>query len=504
MIKRHEVVPLFANPKVLRIAMADPTNLAVIDELRFTSGRWIQVVLTPEATVRALIASSFSTDTLLAEVLQGSAGLGAGETLETLKVEETEEEARDTYDLVQQSADQPVVNFVNFLLLESVRRRASDIHIEPYENSLRVRFRVDGELVNIVSPPRRLHTPVVSRIKVMSGMDISKRRIPQDGHLAVRERGQVLHYRVSTLPTVFGEKCVMRLLTKDAALAELPKLGMEDDAMRRFRRAIGVPQGLVLVTGPTGSGKTTTVHAALNAIAKPSMNVMTLEDPVEVTLPGINHVQVRESLGVSFADGLRSLLRQDPDVIFVGEMRDAEVSRIAIRASLTGHLVLTTLHTNSALESFERLDDMGIERYLIAATVQTVVAQRLLRRVCSGCAEPVTMGQLRQPIEGQVELVPEVLAALAAVTLPETPTLMLGKGCDRCLRTGYRGRLGAYEVLPIDREMRELLRTQAKTEQLLEAATARGFTTLFEHGLRLCARGLTTPFEVQRVLAPDR
>ncbi|MCS6915375.1 MAG: ATPase, T2SS/T4P/T4SS family [Myxococcales bacterium] len=489
-IRRHEVVPLWANDKILRIAMADPTNLAIVDEVRFLTGRWVEVVLAAEATVRALIANEFSSDSVMSEIINEGSGLD----LEKVELEQDEEEKSNVYDLIQESSGRPVVNFVNFLLTDSVRRRASDVHIEPYETSLRVRFRIDGELQTIVSPPQRLHVPVISRIKVMAGLDISKRRIPQDGHLAVRYDGQVFHYRVSMLPTVYGEKCVMRLLTKEAELADLSRLGLPEPEERRLRKAIAAPQGLVLVTGPTGSGKTTTVHAALNAISKPSINITTLEDPVETTLPGINHVQINEAAGMGFADALRSLLRQDPDVVFVGEMRDAEVSSIAIRASLTGHLVLSTLHTNSAMECFDRLDDMGVERYLVAATIQTVVAQRLLRRVCDACAEPIALEQAVDESD-----LAEFRQRWERLGLPAT--IQRGRGCEACLMTGYRRRVGVYEVLPIDRQIRDMLRRKVAPEQLEAALRERGFRSMYENGLLLCAQGLTTPSEVERVLA---
>jgi type IV pilus assembly protein PilB len=491
LIQRHGVVPLWANDKILRVAMADPHNVEIIDELRFKSGRWIQVVLADEDRITELIQKSFSAKSAVGDALADAASFD----VEEVKVEgEREEEPHTAYELLQESSDRPVINLVNHLLKDSMRRRASDVHIEPYETTWRVRYRVDGELQTIMSPPQRLHVPVVSRIKVMSGMDISKRRVPQDGHLVVKYGGQLLHYRVSSLPTVYGEKCVLRLLTKEADLADLERIGMEKDELLRLRRAISAPQGLVLVTGPTGSGKTTTVHAALNAIAKPTINVTTLEDPVEVTLPGINHVQITEKSGLSFADALRSLLRQDPDVVFVGEMRDAEVSTIAIRASLTGHLVMSTLHTNSALEAFDRLDDMGVERYLVAATIQTVVAQRLLRRVCAKCVEPAGPADF-QDVMGTAEM----LEKMARMGL--NPELKKGKGCDECMGTGYRRRLAVYEVLPIDRQVRELIRKKVEPEVLLAAVSQRSYRTLYENGLRQCAQGQTTLAEVQRVLA---
>jgi type II secretory ATPase GspE/PulE/Tfp pilus assembly ATPase PilB-like protein len=351
-----------------------------------------------------------------------------------------------------------------------------------------VRIRVDGCLHVILTPPKKLHSAIIARFKVLSGLDITKRRIPQDGHLSVEFGGEPVHFRISTLPTIFGEKCVIRLLQKNPELIALDRIGFELDDLILFRRALASPQGLILVTGPTGSGKTTTLHAGLHQVSNNAINIVTLEDPVEMTIDGINHVPIHRNGGVNFADGLRAILRQDPDVIFVGEMRDPEVGAIAMRAAQTGHLVLSTLHTNSAVESVVRLIDLEIPHYLVASSLLMVISQRLLRRVCELCAEPIDLNGEERDLLG------------LSAGLPPESNPRRGRGCPACLNTGYRGRIAVFEVLDVNAEVHTLLRRRAQPDELWAAARRAGARSILEAGAVKVLRGETTAAEVARVL----
>jgi len=391
------------------------------------------------------------------------------------------------HELVLASSQSPIVTLCDFMLVEAIRQGASDIHIEPQETYFRVRIRVDGRLRTLMTPPKRLELPTVGRFKVISNLDITKRRITQDGTLAVAYSDTKVHFRVSTLPTAFGEKMVLRVLRKERKFSGLEDVGLDAPGTELLRRALAVPQGLILVTGPTGSGKTTTVHAALRHINTGEMNIVTLEDPVEMTIEGVSHVPIKEAGGVTFSAGLRSVLRQDPDVVFVGEMRDPEVASIAMRASLTGHLVLSTLHTNSSVESLVRLEDMGTPPYLVAGALLIIIAQRLVRNVCENCAEPY------EPPDDE-------LAALGINrTRTEGATFRRGTGCRRCTETGYLGRAGVFEILKIDSEIRRLIRQRGTSDDILEYAMGSGMTTLFDAALERAQRGETTLAEVSRV-----
>jgi len=352
----------------------------------------------------------------------------------------------------------------------------------------RIRMRIDGMLHAILHPPLSLHRPLVSRVKIMAGMDIAKTRIPQDGHIALEFMEEVLHYRINTLPTIYGEKCVIRLLKKEHELADLSRLGIPEAALAKFQDVIAQPQGLVLVTGPTGSGKTTTVHAALNAINRIETNVVTLEDPVEASIPGINHVQIHPLTGLSFMDGLRAILRQDPDIVFLGEIRDREVAKIAMEAAMTGHLVFSTLHTNSACESLTRLEDMGVEMFLVAGTLRAVVAQRLVRRICPQCKQPAEPDALGL---GELGISSDRIAG---------GTFFTGVGCNHCMQSGYKGRVAAYEVLFLDENIRNLVRQRAPVETIEEAAQIAGMQPLVDAGIELVLQGLTTLEEVRRAI----
>jgi type IV pilus assembly protein PilB len=500
MIRRYEVVPLKLDGNRLWVAMMDPYNLAAIDDIRFSTGRSRLIINTcTEGDFRRFIAHHLETRTVIDEILAGEdfykralEFVGSGLEAADLRTEEKEEDEspseESVHDLHLASEQSPIITLCNFIFIEAIHRRASDIHVEPYESFLRVRIRVDGQMRTLLAPPKRLHGAMLTRLKVMSGLDIANRRIPQDGHLAVRYQGKLEHLRVSTLPTVYGEKCVLRLLKKDPELLSIDRIGFSPEDLAVFKTALSAPQGLVLVTGPTGSGKTTTLYSGLGFINHGETNIVTLEDPVESSLAGINHVPIHERGGVTFASGLRSILRQDPDVIFVGEMRDSEVCSIAMRAALTGHLVLSTLPTNSAIESLARLDDLEVPPYLLAATLLLVVAQRLLRRICPQCAEPA-------------EASPQDTVALGLTTEQlATAQLRRGRGCARCVQTGYHGRFAVYEILRVNREIRDLIHRRAPAQEIIEAARETGWKPLLEAGVERALQGETTLAEVRRVL----
>ena len=401
-----------------------------------------------------------------------------------------DEEELDLENIQQQSEEAPVVRLVNIILTDAIKRSASDIHIEPYEKEYRVRYRIDGILYEVMRPPLKLREAITSRVKIMARLDIAEKRLPQDGRIKIKTRfaGRVkdLDYRVSVLPTIFGEKVVLRLLDKDNLMLDMTKLGFEVESLRHFEQAIFRPYGMVLVTGPTGSGKTQTLYSAISRINSPETNIMTAEDPVEFNLVGINQVQMKEQIGLNFAASLRSFLRQDPDIILVGEVRDFETAEVAIKAALTGHLVLSTLHTNDAPSSINRLMNMGIEPFLVASSVHLIVAQRLVRRICNNCKEPL-------------EIPPQALENIG-FDKAELATLRLfkGKGCERCTGTGYRGRLGLFEVMPIDEELRELVLSGASAAELRTKAEDNGMISLRLSGLQKIRDGATTIEEVMR------
>ncbi len=497
MIKKYEAIPIRVDASTLYVAMKDPYNFTVVDDIRFVTGLKVVVLACTEADFAAFMESHFQTQCLIEEILDGGqfydkAISSIDTNSELMPSPEEEEESEIVHDLRLAGEHPPIITLCNFLLVESINRRASDIHIEPYETFFRVRLRVDGRLQTLITPPQRLHGPMITRMKIMGDMDIAKRRIPQDGHIAITYRGETCHYRVSTLPTVYGEKCVIRLLKKDESLVDVERLGFDDNLLATLKKSLKTSQGIVLVTGPTGSGKTTTLHAGLSYINDPDTNIVTLEDPVEASLPGINHVQIHEAAGVTFASGLRSILRQDPDVVFVGEMRDPEVAKIAVKAALTGHLVLSTLHTNSAAESLMRLEDMGVPPYLLANALLMIVAQRLVRSICPSCRTPY------EPTEDE-----RVEFRLDEERL-RGATLMSGKGCDTCYDTGYRGRVAVYEALVIDNELRTLVRRGTPLDEIMDCALSKGMRLLFEAGIDRALRGETTLAEVRRCLSDAR
>ena len=392
--------------------------------------------------------------------------------------------------LAKQGEDAPVVRLVNVVLMSAIQKGASDIHVEPYEKELRVRYRIDGILYNIMSPPMKFRDAIVSRVKIMAKLDIAEKRLPQDGRIKIRfnESGAAkeIDFRVSVLPTLFGEKIVMRLLDKDKLMLDMTKLGFEPESLAKFETAILRPWGMVLVTGPTGSGKTNTLYSAISKINTSETNIMTAEDPVEFNLVGVNQVQVKENIGLNFAAALRSFLRQDPNIILVGEIRDFETAEIAVKAALTGHLVLSTLHTNDAPSTINRLMNMGIEPFLVASSVHLICAQRLVRRVCANCKEPAPLPP------------PALIQAGFAQDQVEGVEPMKGKGCDRCNQTGYKGRVGLYEVMEIGEELRELILVGASGLELRRKAVDEGMITLRQSGLRKVRAGLTSIEEVVR------
>src|SRR5258706_366592 len=411
---------------------------------------------------------------------------GAGEDVEVLQeLEEISPEA-----LAKQSEEAPVVRLINVVLMSAIQKGASDIHVEPYERELRVRYRIDGILYNIMSPPMKFRDAIVSRIKIMSKLDIAEKRLPQDGRIKIRfnESGtpKEIHFRVSVLPTLFGEKIVMRLLDKDKLMLDMTKLGFEPESLAKFEAAILRPWGMVLVTGPTGSGKTNTLYSAISKINASETNIMTAEDPVEFNLVGVNQVQARESIGLNFAAALRSFLRQDPNIILVGEIRDFETAEIAVKAALTGHLVLSTLHTNDAPSTVNRLMNMGIEPFLVASSVNLICAQRLVRRICKNCSAP-----LPTPVPALVQ---------AGFNAEDAKTVVpnKGKGCEKCNQSGYKGRVGLYEVMDVTEDLRELILVGASSLELRRKAVDEGMITLRGSGLRKVKEGVTTIDEVVR------
>jgi len=490
-IRKYELIPIKLENNRLQIAMTDPYNITAMAEVKsFTHYKNLEVVACDDSDYTWFQENFLEIQTVFEEILRGSEFYD--KALKALSVEGVEEVVTEEVspDEVQFAVDQaPTITLCNFLLVEAIKRRASDLHIEPYEEFFRLRLRIDGRLQTLLTPPKQLYLPIISRIKVMCDMDITKTRVPQDGHISIRYQGDHIDYRVSTLPTIFGEKCVIRVLKKQFSLMDLDKIGFDSKTISIVKRIIRRPQGLVLVTGPTGSGKTTTLHSALNEINDVEMNIVTLEDPCETSIAGINHVQIHERGGVSFSSGLRSILRQDPDVVFVGEMRDKEVSQITIRAALTGHLVMSTLHTNSAGETLTRLVDLGIPGYLLCTGLLLIIAQRLVRLNCNRCAVPY------KPTPSEIKefrLTPEML---------EGATLRKGPGCPNCRNSGYRGRTAVYEVLEIDEEIREMIRVEAPASGIVKHARSRGMQTIFEAGVDKALAGVTTLGELRRVLS---
>src|SRR5688572_1049348 len=531
---KYTVLPISRAGTTLTLAMADPTNVFAIDDIKFMTELNIEPVIASESSIQMAIGKYYSGSTSIdifdaafsfeTEKTNGKNGSGkngmrarnaAAASGSRVKVDERladsdlavslddfdltahdgeefevieDNEEIDLATLARASEDAPVVRLVNVLMVDSLRRGASDIHVEPYEKDFRIRFRIDGVLYDVMHPPMKLRDPLISRLKIMAKLDISEKRLPQDGRIKIKvkvdDRSRELDFRVSTLPTLFGEKVVLRLLDKDKLMLDMTKLGFEPESLEKFQRAIANPYGMVLTTGPTGSGKTNTLYSALQSLNTPETNIMTAEDPVEFNLQGINQVQMKEQIGLNFAASLRSFLRQDPNIILVGEIRDFETAEIAIKAALTGHLVLSTLHTNDAPSTISRLVNMGIEPFLVATSINLIQAQRLIRRICKDCKVEMTM-----PAEGLVEI---------GFKEEEAAKLKMykGRGCETCLNTGYKGRVGLYEVMEITDELRELIIIGASAIELRKKAIELGMITLRESGLCKLREGITTVEEV--------
>ena len=483
-IQKHQLIPYKLVGTTLTVTMADPTDLVAINEVKFVTGYGVRVVLSTPTGIKKTLDHRFG-GLNLDDVLKK---FGDGE-MEVVQ----ENDDINLQELQQATMDAPVVTLVNAILADAAKRRCSDIHIEPYEKVFRVRFRVDGMLQEIMSPPLRLKNALVSRLKVMAGLDIAERRLTQDGRIKLKMASGELDIRVSVLPTLFGEKVCMRLLDKSNLQLDMSKLGFDPQNQKEFQEAIHKPYGMILITGPTGSGKSTTLYSALSELNKPDVNISTAEDPVEYNLMGINQVQVREQIGLNFAAALRSFLRQDPDIIMVGEIRDLETAQIAIKAALTGHLVLSTLHTNDCPATVDRLINMGVETFLLTSSINLILAQRLVRKICEKCKEPI-------------ETAPEVLINLgvdAAEVSSGFPTFY-GKGCNQCGGTGYRGRLAVYEVMVMHEALKELILKGASAMELKREAVKLGMSTLRMSALRKVKDGFTTIDETIRVTDTDK
>jgi type IV pilus assembly protein PilB len=504
--QKYQIIPLSRAGATLTIAMTDPTNVFAMDDIKFMTGYNVEPVVASEAAVLDAIAKYYTAAPAASSL--GSARVEqqqpAGVSLEfaTKALEEVSQVISDDVEVLEeldqidvgalekQSGEAPVIRLVNLMLISAIQKGASDIHIEPYEKEFRVRFRIDGILYNIMQPAMKFRDAITSRIKIMAKLDIAEKRLPQDGRIKIRfadnTGNKEIDFRVSCLPTLFGEKIVLRLLDKDKLMLDMTRLGFEQESLTKFERAIFKPWGMVLVTGPTGSGKTNTLYSSISKINTPETNIMTAEDPVEFNLVGINQVQIRENIGLNFAAALRSFLRQDPNIILVGEIRDFETAEIAVKAALTGHLVLSTLHTNDAPSTINRLMNMGIEPFLVASSVNLICAQRLVRRICSKCVEDHPL-----PPEGLKE---------AGYTPEEAKEVVpkKGAGCEKCNGTGYKGRVGLYEVMEITDELRELILVGASGLELRRKAVEEGMISLRRSGLLKVKEGVTTIEEVVR------
>lgn len=486
--ERHQCLPVNRSGSTLVIAMADPSNIYAIDDLKFMTGYNIEVVVASESSIEQSINTYYG--------VQSGIEYNYDEILGDLDIDDVDyvdgdDDALDINDLANASEDAPVIRLVNLILVDAIKRGASDIHVEPYEKDFRVRFRVDGVLEEVMRPPIKLKNAITSRLKIMSNLDIAERRLPQDGRIKLRMgRNREMDFRVSVLPTLFGEKIVLRLLDKSNLELDMTKLGFEKQPLEWFLEAIHQPYGMCLVTGPTGSGKTTTLYSALSELNKSSENISTAEDPVEFNLQGVNQCQMQESIGLNFAAALRSFLRQDPDIVMVGEIRDFETAEISIKAALTGHMVLSTLHTNDAPSTINRLLNMGIEPFLVTSAVNVIVAQRLARRICQDCKEVH-----EYPRQTLLDMqVPEAML--------DRP-LYKGRGCATCGDSGYKGRVALYEVLRCTDELKDYILQGYSTAELKAEAIRMGMNSLRMAGINKMLEGVTTPEEVVRNTAPD-
>lgn len=476
---KNQVVPVRRSGSTLYLAIVDPFNVTVIDDIKFRTGYHIEALVASETDIRTTIERHLNPTASI----DGALADFEDEGMEVVKQDET----FDLGELEKTAEEAPVVKLVNLILADAISKGASDIHVEPYEKFMRVRERIDGVLYEVMRPPIQMKNAITSRIKIMSQLDIAERRLPQGGRFLIRMQNREMDFRISLIPTLFGEKVVMRLLDKTKLQLDLTKLGFEPEALEIFHEAIYKPYGMILVTGPTGSGKTTTLYSVLSELNKVSENICTAEDPIEFNLPGVNQVQMHEAIGLNFAASLREFLRQDPDIILVGEIRDLETAEIAVKAALTGHLVLSTLHTNDAPSTIGRLLDMGVEPFLVASSLIVTVAQRLIRCICPDCKEPIDV-----PHEALLDLgVPEEEI--------DDFKCYKGKGCGKCSNIGYRGRLSLFEVMPTTDEIQELTLRRAAANELKRAAIQSGMRTLRQSGIAKIKQGITTIEEVLRV-----
>ncbi|HET9328723.1 MAG TPA: type IV-A pilus assembly ATPase PilB [Candidatus Eisenbacteria bacterium] len=482
---KFQVIPLKRNGRHLTVVMANPGNIFAIDDIKFITGCEVETRVASETSIKKAIDRFYDSAGSLSDLMK--------EFHEDVELVDTGDDDSGGVNLGEITGDEaPVVKLVNSLLADAIRKGASDIHVEPFEKSVRVRFRIDGELYEMMSPPVRMKLAMISRLKIMAELDIAERRIPQDGRIRLRMFNKNIDLRVSSLPTIFGEKIVMRILDKSNLNIDLAKLGFEPRSFKEFTAAVANPYGMVLVTGPTGSGKTTTLYSALSRINTPEVNVMTAEDPVEYNLDGINQVLVNDDVGLSFAAALKAFLRQDPNIIMVGEIRDLDTASIAVKAALTGHLVLSTLHTNDAPSAIGRMIDMGIEPFLVASSVNLILAQRLVRRVCPNCRKPTTLNE-------------EVLSELQLDAKDaEGATFFQNVGCVDCSNTGYRGRQGVYEVMTMTPRLRDLVLERASAGEIKKTAIGEGMLTLRRDGLEKLKRGITTVEEILKETAADK
>lgn len=466
--RRYKIIPIKLNGDKIVLAMSNPVNIYALDDVRIITGREVEPVLASERQINQALDKIYTIQKGLEETL--------------LNIAPGEEETETPVEVLEDEA--PVVRLVNLTITQAVQEGASDIHIEPTENEVKVRFRVDGVLYDVMSPPKRIFPTLVARIKILANMDIAERRLPQDGRFRVTSQGKIIDFRVSTLPTIHGEKIVLRLLDRSAPLIGLEKLGFTEDVLEKFDWLIQRPYGMILVTGPTGSGKTTTLYSALAKISTPEKNIITVEDPVEYQFPRINQVQVNTKIGLTFANGLRSILRQDPDIIMIGEIRDKETAEIAVQSALTGHLVLSTIHTNDSAGAIARLMDMGIEPFLISSSVIGILAQRLARRICSRCKVP------KQPTEEEIKV----------LKLGPSDIIYEGRGCEACRHTGYRGRVGIFELLMVDDEIRAMIVDKVPANVIRDNAVKKGMRTLWEDAKLKVKNGVTTYNEILRTV----
>jgi type IV pilus assembly protein PilB len=482
---KYMIFPVSKNGATLTLAMTDPSNVFAIDDVKFMTGYDVRPMIASETAIKEAISKYYEQSDALQTVVDS---IDLAESVDLIQEQEEEFNIAELKDAIEEA---PVIKLVNLILGEAISRGASDIHVEPYEKNFRIRYRIDGVLYDVMQPPVRLKAALTSRIKIMSELDIAERRLPQDGRIKLKMKKKAVDLRVSTLPTLFGEKIVMRILDKSNLTLDLSQLGFEEKAMADFNEAIRSPFGMVLVTGPTGSGKTTTLYSALSTVNDIEVNIMTAEDPVEYNLMGINQVHVREEIGLTFASALRSFLRQDPDIVMVGEIRDFETAEIAVKAALTGHLVLSTLHTNDAPSTVSRLLNMGIESFLVSASVVLILAQRLCRRICENCKEE--------------EEIPEKALLDIGFNLEDLGTFKSykGKGCQNCSGTGYKGRRALYEVMPVTDALKDMILKGASSIELKKAAIEQGMKTLRMSGLTKIKDGETSVEEILRVTFGD-